>query len=363
MGYIYRAYNEISQKSYIGFTTRTIEKRWKEHVTCALKEWGCDYNTVLSKAIRKYPLESWTLIELDEADNVEKLKELEIHYIDEYHTFAQEKDTNGYNSTHGGDSVGEAVFVPVVLVYIVSGEVFKVFKNIKSANDFFRCRIDNINKNGIAFTNHSDVFCFVLKSIVDSKTQEELKEFIYSNCPYIVHMLDYEGKLLFTFPDAGQANMYTNISIGNIINCCLGKRRMAGGFQWCYQKDIDKRLNVPLKGLSLGKPIVQYGMDGKKIKEWPNTETAAKFYGINGSHITGCCTGSRLSCKNFQWRYKSDNIQELGPLTTRKVICEQTGEMFDTRSHAARHFNLSMDVITKSVNGGKVTGPYTFKYV
>lgn len=32
MGYIYRIYNDINNKSYIGLTTNTVETRWKKHL-------------------------------------------------------------------------------------------------------------------------------------------------------------------------------------------------------------------------------------------------------------------------------------------------------------------------------------------
>ena len=32
MGYIYQITNKINKKIYIGLTTKTIDKRWKEHV-------------------------------------------------------------------------------------------------------------------------------------------------------------------------------------------------------------------------------------------------------------------------------------------------------------------------------------------
>ena len=179
----------------------------------------------------------------------------------------------------------------------------------------------------------------------------------------MVYQLDYDGKIVNKYLDSKDAAKNTNTVITNIINCCLNKRRMAGGYQWCYQKDLSKRLNHKLKDLNLGKPIVQYGMDGKKIKVWKNTEEAAREFGIDGSHITSCCTGNRQSCEKYQWRYLSDDLESLPPINQkRRVKCVETGEIFETRNHAAKHFKVDFSVINSSLNGHKIYIPYTFVY-
>lgn len=59
---IYRAVNKINGKCYVGFTTRTPEIRWKEH----LVESRGGSSTRLHKAIRKHGSDCWTLDVLEE---------------------------------------------------------------------------------------------------------------------------------------------------------------------------------------------------------------------------------------------------------------------------------------------------------
>lgn len=43
---------------------------------------------------------------------------------------------------------------------------------------------------------------------------------------------------------------------------------MAENFQWCYQKDLQKRLNKEARPQKTSaKPIIQYSLDGKEIKK------------------------------------------------------------------------------------------------
>lgn len=88
MGIIYRAYNTISGKSYIGQTTRTLSIRKKEHLSKANRQ----QNYKFVNALSYYPEISWEWSILAEVE-VEKLNEYELFFIKELDTF-----NNGYNS-------------------------------------------------------------------------------------------------------------------------------------------------------------------------------------------------------------------------------------------------------------------------
>ena len=104
---IYMHYNQISGKSYIGLTTRTMTKRWLQHCSDAYKT-DKDNNYIsqvkFHKAIRKYGIDTWLHVELYSGTSSNmSLQDLEIYYIEKHNTYY-----NGYNSTLGGDgSSGE----------------------------------------------------------------------------------------------------------------------------------------------------------------------------------------------------------------------------------------------------------------
>ena len=79
MGFIYKITNLINNKVYIGLTTETIEKRWKNHISCVGKIKRHLYN-----AMGKYGIENFTIEEIDRSDNFTILGELERKYIKEY---------------------------------------------------------------------------------------------------------------------------------------------------------------------------------------------------------------------------------------------------------------------------------------
>ena len=84
-------------KYYIGLTTTSLEQRRQEHKRSAKRgETQCLY-----KALRKYEMiDTFELIEIDTAQTLEELYEMEISYIIEYNSYYM--NGKGYNMTFGG---------------------------------------------------------------------------------------------------------------------------------------------------------------------------------------------------------------------------------------------------------------------
>jgi len=93
---IYRAYNTINKKSYIGQTIYPLYKRIGEH-----KSYSKNLSYVFYKSIRKYGWDNISWEVLCECDSKEELDEMEFHYIKQYHSHISD---NGYNMTTGGSS-------------------------------------------------------------------------------------------------------------------------------------------------------------------------------------------------------------------------------------------------------------------
>lgn len=95
MPIIYKFTNIITEKSYIGWTGRTLEKRWEQHVASAAK--GGD-NRKFYNAIRKYGVDCWQKEILLELETKSEAKQKEIELIEHFDSY-----NNGYNATKGGD--------------------------------------------------------------------------------------------------------------------------------------------------------------------------------------------------------------------------------------------------------------------
>lgn len=99
---IYRVKNLVNGKSYIGYTTETVEERWRRHVNAAHKN---KYNGLLLKAIRKCGKENFiTEVLCEGQDDEAGLKIAEPLMIE---IFKPE-----YNLTRGGEGVMGYTYTP-----------------------------------------------------------------------------------------------------------------------------------------------------------------------------------------------------------------------------------------------------------
>lgn len=97
-----------SGKRYIGLTSSTMERRWRQHITLynklrrnKIEYRGASATPILFYAFDKYPPDQWSKEILFETENLEEAKQKEIEFIDQY------KTTNsdfGYNVLIGGQT-------------------------------------------------------------------------------------------------------------------------------------------------------------------------------------------------------------------------------------------------------------------
>ena len=103
MAYIYGIKNRINEKWYVGQSIYFPKERWRMEIA------GYEsHNMVISKAIKKYGVENFDFLILEEVEE-EKLDEREIYWIENKDSYL-----HGYNSTRGGKShIGYRIPYPI----------------------------------------------------------------------------------------------------------------------------------------------------------------------------------------------------------------------------------------------------------
>lgn len=101
---IYRATNKINGKQYIGYTSKTLEKRMKIHLYHSRSTHDKHYYYVFATAIRKYGFENFQWEILCNCLTIEECYDKEKKLILKHNTLAP----NGYNISKGGN--GGALF-------------------------------------------------------------------------------------------------------------------------------------------------------------------------------------------------------------------------------------------------------------
>lgn len=128
---VYRIYNMITKKSYIGYTSLSIDKRFHKHYTNSL----FGIKSKLYDSIRKYGADKFTLSILFETDTKEEALKSEKNFISKFDTFK-----NGYNMTLGGDG-GDCT------IYMSEEEIIEYRKKLS---------ILNSGKNNNRFSGYTD---------------------------------------------------------------------------------------------------------------------------------------------------------------------------------------------------------------
>lgn len=138
-GFIYKIFNDVNRKIYIGQTIKTIEERWKEHKYNVRKKKSLTmpiYGAMLSIGIDHFNIE---LVEKYEATTQQELKDLlnsaERQYIADYNC----RQPNGYNKALGGVSRGNTFPPKNVYQYSFDGNLVAVHESVSLAARIVGC--------------------------------------------------------------------------------------------------------------------------------------------------------------------------------------------------------------------------------
>ena len=98
---------------YVGYTSQSIEQRWKEHIYESIKR----PKYPLHHAIKKYGVDSFTIEPIYESeDKYHTLNHMEHHYIWLYRTHIKH-GSGGYNLTFGGEGCSKSLTKNDIKIY------------------------------------------------------------------------------------------------------------------------------------------------------------------------------------------------------------------------------------------------------
>ena len=223
MGWIYKITNNINNKIYIGQTTQSIEKRFRQHISEA-KNGDLGH---LHGAMRKYGFENFSIIGLQEADNSE-LNGLEKEYI------ASLKCTDeciGYNMDDGGRNGWNTHpdrhrYTRKVNKFDLQGNFLETYSSIKEcaeANNTYPSIISNCLGGTYKSWNN-----YQYKYDGEAPLTKITKR---GSRP--VNQLTKAGEYITTYPSLSSAAKAVGIkNQDHISKCCNGINKTSGGFKW-----------------------------------------------------------------------------------------------------------------------------------
>ena len=156
-------------------------------------------------------------------------------------------------------------------------------------------------------------------------------------------------KPLHLFSNIAQASIVTGISRQQIGMCVREKCKTAGNYYWCKKDQW-------YEGWS---PTPQRHPNSKAVfcietnQKFETLSYAVKSTGINASSISECCNKKLNTAGGLHWCFYAEFI--LGNYcippkkTTKKVVCVETKEVFDSIKSAANKYNIFQSGISECV--------------
>jgi NUMOD4 motif/NUMOD1 domain len=122
----------------------------------------------------------------------------------------------------------------------------------------------------------------------------------------------FEGKRVAIHENLKAAAKKMKGQVYGIVYMLSGKLLSYKGFYWQVGKgkmttnvdDLQKAITGGIK--KMPRPVVQYSIDGKKIKEYTSAMAAEAATGIYSTQIGLVVRGMAKTAKGFKWRYKNE---------------------------------------------------------
>lgn len=357
-GFIYKIYNDVNDKIYIGQTIATIKDRWHGHMSSALNEKRC--KSALYNAMRKYGRDKFHIEEIDrlqcstKEELITNLNKLEQQRIIDYKSLSHQ---NGYNFEKGGDN--KCVPGRRVCQYDLDLNHLNTYESMQEAgreNNIDGCTIQGVCSHRF-YTAGGYVWAYEGEKPVKPKYLEPQPAKPKVKKPYVskamspdikrkrrIKMISwYDGRRIFQYNSYEELiNIYEDIieASEKLGTTPQEIRYNLEGKNLCFGKTVLRYEDEPFdkypRSLSL-QPVTIYDLQGNFIENFETKRDAEKFLGVPSGEITKVLKRGG-SCKGYL-------IAEYGkPLERKLERWEKTVLMCDDDWNIIKEFPKKHDV-------------------
>lgn len=316
---IYKIENKINGHKYIGQSV-SIKGRWKDEVRRAYDINDNNYDTALSRAIRKYTVDGFTFEIIEECKR-EELNDKERYWIHYYDSFF-----NGYNLTLGGDGSGTRKKKDSIIGVINDLKTTNMYhKEIAEKWNMSQEMVQGINTGRYWYSDYENYplqkqhkervikcldgqikskkcycidcgaevskgaeRCIECAKIFSRKVNRPSKEELYE------HLIKIQGN--FT-----QAGSYYGVSDNTIRKWCKAYDIPFHSSNYKPRKELNSRA-----GQTKIKRVAQIDLDnGEILAIYASISDACRAIKVEkgSSHISAVCQGKRKSAYGYSWQY------------------------------------------------------------
>lgn len=317
---IYKIVNINNGKMYVGYTRRTIEQRFQEHLESAGK-----FNRPLYNAIKKDGKDRFR-IELIEYCTKRNVSNRERYWIKTLNT----KNPNGYNLTKGGE--------------LSIAHLKRIRKRMSKSHRGKKHSLQTKQKLSISLTKS--------KYVISLK--KRVKQFTRGGKLVTIHESIISAARTFNKINCNGENEGS----GAIVGCAKGRIKFAYGFVWRYENDDFDKFDT--NSTKMYSKIQMFDFDGNLLKVFNGVSDATTSCKI--TNIVAACKGRATQAGGFVWRYVEDLFDQFNQKHFRAVQ-NSSGETYKTVLAAANDYanirniklNNAQTAISACLNGSKKT--------
>lgn len=297
---------------YIGKTACSLDYRLTRHIYDNSKDKTHKGNWIRKEIKSGNKILIKEIFVVPKNDNWEKW---EIHFISEYKKMGYKltnstiggeglhgKDNPFFGKNHKKSSIQKnkinQPYRKSVDQYDLDGNLINSFNSIHEASESLNTPISSISNVCQQKPKHKTAGGFVWRysgepfSLEYDNPAEHLRKEV---CQY-----DKKGGLLNEYESISEASKSTQISFGNISQCCNKKLKTAGGYVWRFKGESFSNPTTRKDA----KKVIQYTLTGAYVAEFYSTTDAYKKTGISYSGIYNCCNGKYEQSGGFKWKFK-----------------------------------------------------------
>lgn len=285
MGYIYKITNLVNNKAYIGQTTWPVETRWASHINVAVGN-NKTKRDAIHLAIAKYGVDNFSF-EVIETPSDDKLNEREQYWIDYYHTYIHEVNSQGYNMTRGGEGT----------LHIDVKEILHLWEEGYTEGEI----VSLLGCTDITCSSHLHEHGISTEEIKQRAQEKRAKA-----CWKVLYQYDLQGHLIKIWPSLTSVAEY-GYNKTNISNYIHGKGHNAYNSLWTYNPDELPELlqRYEQRKFTRKQKVGQYDLQNNLIHIWESAAEAGRNTPADESAIRNCCKGKPKykTAGGFIWKY------------------------------------------------------------